>query len=318
MRQTNTTQKPSEVEFQERGTKSRKKVKSYMGWKVNYASPMGEAGFIGPESVSWRVYKNPIALGIGGICAVLLEFADPRIRSGVWDHSVFKVDPIGRAARTGIAAMVGVYGPKSGARRVIEGVNKMHTRVEGATPSGETYKATDIELLDWVFATGGYGFLSAYDRFVSPLSEREKQQFFEESHVIGGLYGVKNNISSLSDFDTMMMKLIPRFEPHPINTEFLKIVKTSGKNKRSARVMQAAVVNAAVAILPPRVRDALALGPDYDLSISQNLILRSAAKLAEIIPASNSPAAQASERLGLPRNFPWKRATTRARLLAQR
>ena len=31
---------------------------------------------------------------------LLLEFADARIRSGVWDHSTYKADPIGRSRRT--------------------------------------------------------------------------------------------------------------------------------------------------------------------------------------------------------------------------
>ena len=75
-------------------------IKSYLGWKVDYLNPPGEPAFAGPDSVSWQVFKNPIALAIGGVAAVLLEFADARIRSGVWDHSVFKTDPIGRSKRT--------------------------------------------------------------------------------------------------------------------------------------------------------------------------------------------------------------------------
>ena len=95
--------------------------KSYLGWKVDYTAPAGAPAFAGPDSVSWQVFKNPVALAVGGVCAVLLEFADARIRSGVWDHSVFKGDPIGRSKRTGTAAMVGVYGPQDAARRVIYG-----------------------------------------------------------------------------------------------------------------------------------------------------------------------------------------------------
>ena len=57
--------------------------------------------------------------------------------------------------RTGMAAMVGVYGPKAAARRVIQGVTNMHARVAGRTPGGEAYKALDPELLDWVSATAG-------------------------------------------------------------------------------------------------------------------------------------------------------------------
>ena len=85
----------------------------------------------------WKVYKNPVAMAVGGVAAVLLEFADARIRSGVWDHSIYKQDPIGRSKRTGVAAMVGVYGPKRAAERVIQGVTNMHSRVSGTTPKGE-------------------------------------------------------------------------------------------------------------------------------------------------------------------------------------
>ena len=74
---------------------------SYLGWKIDFRHPTGEAAYVHPGSVQWRVFKNPIALGIGGVAAVLLEFADARIRSGVWDHSTYKSDPIGRSKRTG-------------------------------------------------------------------------------------------------------------------------------------------------------------------------------------------------------------------------
>lgn len=57
---------------------------NYLGTIIDFSSPVGEAALLAPDSVQWRVYKNPIALGIGGIAAVLLEFAEPRIRSGVW------------------------------------------------------------------------------------------------------------------------------------------------------------------------------------------------------------------------------------------
>ena len=208
------------------------KMKSYLGWKIDYTVPAGEPAFAAPDSMSWRIFKNPIALAIGGVAAVLLEFADARIRSGVWDHSVFKTDPIGRSQRTGTAAMVGVYGPQSAARRVIQGVTNMHSKVSGMTPSGEAYKALDVELLDWVSATAGFGFLTAYDRFVKPVSYEDKCRFYEEGDQVARLYGAQNPIHSPEDFDAMLAALMPRFEPHPIDSEFLDIVK-SGKEMRN-------------------------------------------------------------------------------------
>jgi uncharacterized protein (DUF2236 family) len=276
--------------------------KSYLGWKVDYTAPAGEPAFAGPDSISWQVFKNPVALAVGGVCAVLLEFADARIRSGVWDHSVFKTDPIGRSKRTGTAAMVGVYGPQAAARRIIQGVTNMHARVKGETPTGEAYQALDVELLDWVSATASYGFLMGYHRFVRPLSDADQNRFFAEGETVASLYGVQTKIRWLADFDTMMRKLLPRFEPHPINTEFPK-------------GLQSSLVNAAVEILPPEVRAKLGLGPEYDLSPAGRFAVKTMARIAESVPDTVGPPAQACERLGLPRSFLWKSEAERARLL---
>jgi len=290
-------------------------IATYLGWKVDYTTPAGEPALLGPDSVAWRVYKNPVALAVGGVCAVLLEFADARIRSGVWDHSVFKTDPIGRSRRTGTAAMVGVYGPASAARRVIQGVTNMHARVKGETPTGEPYRALDVELLDWVSATAGFGFLTAFDRFVAPLTEADKRRFFQEGEHIARLYGVQNPLRSLDDFHAMMMKLAPRFEPHPINTEFLDIMCSGRAAPGVPRGLQSALVHASVAILPPLVRERLELGPEYDLHRKGELTVKLLAQAAERIPAMHSPAADACARIGLPRDFLWKRRREQARLL---
>ncbi|HMN53587.1 MAG TPA: oxygenase MpaB family protein, partial [Sphingopyxis sp.] len=116
---------------------------NYLGTIIDFASRAGEPALLAPDSVQWRVYKNPIALGIGGIAAVLLEFAEPRIRSGVWDHSTYKVDPIGRSRRTGLVAMLACYGPASVPKEVLRKVNSLHGPAKGKTPAGEPYRALD-------------------------------------------------------------------------------------------------------------------------------------------------------------------------------
>jgi uncharacterized protein (DUF2236 family) len=290
--------------------------RTYLGWKVDYTQPAGAAAFAGPGSVSWQVFKNPVALAIGGVCAVLLEFADARIRSGVWDHSVFRTDPIGRSRRTGVAAMVGVYGPQPAARRVIQGVTNMHARVKGETPGGEAYHALEPELLDWVSATASYGFLMAYHTFVRPLSDADKLRFFAEGETVAGLYGVHEKLRSLDHFDEMLRRRLPRFEPHPINTEFLDIMKSGRAAPGVPKGLQAALVHAAVSLLPPEVRDRLGLGPAYDLSPAGRLAVRTMARIAETVPDTTGPPAQACARLGLPRSFLWKSEAERARILA--
>lgn len=290
---------------------------SYLGWKIDFLTPPGAPAYLGPDSVQWRVFKNPIALGIGGVAAVLLEFADARIRSGVWDHSTYKVDPIGRSRRTGMAAMVGVYAPRDVARRIIQGVTNMHARVEGVTPGGEAYRALDSELLDWVSATAGYGFLTAYDRFVSPLTEAEKSRFYSEGAPISRLYGVQTTLRSDADFMAMMEKLAPRFEPHPIVREFLDIVENGKGLAGLPRSLRRQFARASVSILPPAVRTRLELGPDYDLSPLAARLIRTLGAIAERTPVKNAPPAQACVRLGLPADFLYRSRTAQQRMLRQ-
>ncbi|MEQ9317333.1 MAG: oxygenase MpaB family protein [Henriciella sp.] len=294
------------------------KLKSYLGWNTDFTVPAGEPAYAAPDSISWKVFKNPIALAVGGVAAVLLEFADARIRSGVWDHSVFKTDPIGRSQRTGMAAMVGVYGPASAARRVIQGVTNMHAKVGGKTPSGEDYKALDVELLDWVSATAGYGFLTAYDRFVKPVTYEEKCRFYEEGVEVAKLYGVETPLRKPEDFDAMLEKLLPRFEPHPINTEFLDIIKSGQAARNVPQALHRALANASVSILPETVRDRLELGPDYDLSFAGRQAVKLAGKIAERTPIKGSPPADAAIRLGLPWNFAWKSDGAKQRILSEK
>lgn len=274
---------------------------------IDFASPKGEAALLAPDSVQWRVFKNPVAMAVGGVAAVLLEFADARIRSGVWDHSIYKVDPIGRSQRTGMAAMVGVYGPASAARRVIGGVNRMHARVSGTTPKGEAYRALDPDLLNWVYATAQYGFLTAYHRFVRPLSAADQARYWREGQPIAELYGVTRTPQSEADFVALMDALLPRFEPHPINIEFLDIIRSGKAAPTVPRVLHKALARAAVSLLPPVVRARLELGADYDLTLRDRLMVKAMARLADRVKDRNSPAWQAAERLGLPGDTAWRR-----------
>src|ERR1700726_2253834 len=103
---------------------------------VDFSQPLSEEALVGPDSVSWRIFKNPVALFVGGVAAVILELAEPSVRAGVWEHSSFRTDPIGRLPRTGLAAMVTVYAARSIAEPMIEGVVRMHANIDGETPAG--------------------------------------------------------------------------------------------------------------------------------------------------------------------------------------
>ena len=284
----------------------RKFQKSSTPAMIDFSKPVGEEAYSAPESMHWRIFKNNIALAIGGATAVLLEFADARIRSGVWDHSVYPVDPIGRSQRTGLAAMVGVYGPKSVARRVIGGVNRMHAKVSGETPKGEAYTALDPELLNWVYATAQFGFLTAYDRFVRELSDDEKHAYWTGGDDVAKLYGVTKVAYSEAEFFAMMEPLVTRFEPHQISSDFLEIVSSGRARPEIPKLIHKALARAAVDILPPIAREKLGLGPEWNLSRAERLMVKFVGRLADKKVESESPAYQAALRLGLPGDTAWR------------
>jgi hypothetical protein len=45
---------------------------------ADFLRPAGEAALVSPDSVSWRVFKNPLSLFIGGVAAVIMELAELR------------------------------------------------------------------------------------------------------------------------------------------------------------------------------------------------------------------------------------------------
>lgn len=288
----------------------------YLGTAIDFAAPVGEPALLAPDSVQWRIYKNPIALGIGGIAAVLLEFAEPRIRSGVWDHSTYKADPIGRSRRTGLVAMLACYGPASSAKAVIGQVNRMHGKVKGETPGGTGYRALDPVLLDWVAATASYGFLMAYDRFVHPLSDADKDRFMADGDAIGREFGARHTPPTLDAFMAMMDELEPHFEAHPIIFEFLDIIQSGKAAPGVPRFLHRAIARASVSLLPDHIRRKLELGPRYDLTRLDRTALRLAGRLADRHVDRAAPHCQASVRLGLPHDFLFKSPAEQRRLLA--
>jgi uncharacterized protein (DUF2236 family) len=99
---------------------------------TDFSWPVGEPALVWPESVSWRVFKNPL-LFIGDVAAVIIELAEPRVRTSVWEHTTSRVDPIRRLRRTGLAAIVIIYAARGKAEATIARVGRMHDRIAGTT-----------------------------------------------------------------------------------------------------------------------------------------------------------------------------------------
>lgn len=274
---------------------------------ADFTTPAGEPALAGPESVSWRIFKNPVALFAGGVAAVLLELAEPSVRTGVWEHTDFRRDPVRRLERTGLAAMVTVYGARSIAERMIAGVVAMHARVQGTTPAGEPYRANDPRLLTWVQATAAFGFIEAYRHYVRPLTSAEIDQAYAEGAPAAALYGARDAPRSDAERRALFEAMRPRLEPSPIVFEFLAIMRDAPVVPWALRPLQRLLIWAAVELVPDWVRDRLGLGPAFGLRSWERRLVRLLGMVADRVVLPGSPAVQSCRRLGLPAGHLYRR-----------
>lgn len=266
--------------------------------RIDFTQPPGEPAFASPESLSWTVFANPVSVFVGGVTAVILELAEPRVRTGVWEHSSFRRDPVGRLRRTGLAAMLTVYGPRSAAEEMIAAVARRHARVRGVTPCGQPYAADDPDLLVWVKATAAYGFLEAYARFVRPLSPEERDAFHAEGATVSRLYGAAQAPESEAELHRLFARMAPRLEPSPIVHEFLEIMRQAPLLPAPLRGAQRLLIRAAVEAAPPWARRTLNLS-GAGLRPGEGALVRLLCASAERLELAAHPAQQARRRLGL-------------------
>jgi uncharacterized protein (DUF2236 family) len=274
------------------------------GLALDFSQPSGAPALFAPTSLAWRVMKNPVALTIGGIAAVILELAEPRVRTGVWEHTTFRTDPVARMKRTGMAAMVTVYGPADKARAMIAGIVRAHERIEGVTPGGAPYRASDEELLNWVNATAGYGFFEAYHRFVRPLTRREMDAVYDEGHEAAALYGAHGAPRSAAQMQKLFAATRPKLERSQIVFDFLEIVRTA--TILPSRRLQRMMARAAVDLTPIWVREILGLHAGYGMRPGEATLLLGMGAASDRVVLESAPPAQACVRMGLPADWLYR------------
>src|SRR2546428_1495198 len=163
-----------------------------------------DRGLFGPDSMIWQVNREGV-VALAGTCAILMQFAHPKVAAGVRDHSSFEIDPVGRLRRTFDLTLAWVFGSRHQVVEAARIVNRRHDAVLGAG-----YSAKDPELLMWVQATLVYAAIRAYRSFVGPLTDAEADQYYQETKEIGILLGIPREMypSGLKEFDDYLEAMI--------------------------------------------------------------------------------------------------------------
>jgi len=159
----------------------------------------GDPGLTGPGSPSWRVIGEPAAIA-GGIRGLLTQVSHPLAMAGVFDHSAFREDPLGRLQRTSAYVTTSAFGSTAEAIAIAGRVRAVHPRVVGTAPDGRPYRADNPRLLVWVSIALTSSFLTAH-RLWSPdvLTPHEEDRFVAEQSRIGALLDPAIDLRMLRD-----------------------------------------------------------------------------------------------------------------------
>ena len=160
---------------------------------------------IPPCSVAWRVHGDVTTMMIGGISGLLLQMLHPQALAGVWDHSNFREDMLGRLRRTARFIATTTYGERSDAEAMLARVRNIHAQVRGTLPAGQAYAADDPRLLAWVHVAGEMSFLDAWVRYMEPsMSRVDRDCFFAEVAVVAAKLGADPIPSSMAEADALL------------------------------------------------------------------------------------------------------------------
>src|SRR5256886_11336519 len=162
-----------------------------------------------PEgSITRRVNRENVLI-LGGGRALLMQLAHPMVAAGVDEHSDFRQRPMYRLRRTIRLTMAIVFGDRETALAAARAVNQTHGRVRG-----ERYRALDPDLLLWVHATLVDSALATYETFVKPLPAREREDFYQESKVLGTLLGIPGDrfAPTYADFGSYLERMVSQGE----------------------------------------------------------------------------------------------------------
>lgn len=266
---------------------------------VDFEKPVGDPGLFGPQSVSWRVHGDFTSMLIGGITALMLQMLHPAALAGVWDHSNFRADLIGRLRRTGQFIAGTTFGGVDDAEHLIQRVRQIHNNVVGTTAYGEPYSANDPYLLTWVHVAEVSSFLAAHLRYKNPLLSPELQdQYYAEIALVAERLGARDVPKSRIEIATFINNIRPELKFDDRTQEVLDVLFNAPAPSALAKPVGSLMLRAGVDLLPAWARQQLHLA----LGDSESMAIRTGVRsLAPVLrwAVRNGSSHRAHRRLGL-------------------
>ncbi|WP_434457913.1 DUF2236 domain-containing protein [Stutzerimonas urumqiensis] len=218
---------------------------------VDFEQPPGDPGLFGPDSAAWRIHGDFTCMLIGGISALLLQALHPLALAGIWDHSNFRQDMLGRLRRTGQFVSATTFGSHADAERLIARVRAIHAQVRGHAPDGRPYAADDPELLTWVHVAEVYSFLQAHLRYLNPhLPVDEQDRYFDEIALVAERLGARDVPRSRQAVEAYLLAMRPQLVYDERSRDVVEALFTAPAPSRLAVPFGRLMMQAGTDLLP--------------------------------------------------------------------
>ena len=219
--------------------------------EVDYEQPPGDPGLFGPGSVPWRVHSDFTCMLIGGIAALLMQTLHPLALAGVWDHSKFREDMLGRLRRTGQFIAATTFGSRGDAERLIARVKAIHRHIRGQAADGRPYSAEDPALLTWVHVAEVSHFLAAYLRYFDPrLPGTEQDRYYAEIALVAERLGATDVPRSRAEIAAYYQAIRPQLVCDERSREVCRVLLQAPAPSALAKPFGALMMQAGIDLLP--------------------------------------------------------------------
>lgn len=223
---------------------------------IDYEHPRGDPGLFGPASLCWRIHADFPSMLCGGISALMLQMMHPLALAGVWDHSNFREDMLGRLRRTSQFIAATTFASTADAERLNRRVRAIHAKVTGVAPDGRSYSADDPELLTWIHVAETRSFLAAYMRYRDPyLSEPNQDRYLDEIARVAEGLGAEQVPRTRRQVDAYIERMRPALAYDERTAEVLGLVLSAPAPGPLADLARSLMSKAAVDLLPAWVQD---------------------------------------------------------------
>jgi len=206
-----------------------------------------------------RVHADA-SMFIGGITALLVQSLHPGAMSAVADHSGYRSDPWGRLQRTATFIATTSFAPAPMAERTCAAVRAVHARIDGTTPAGTPYAASDPHLLRWVHVAEAWSFLEAHQRYGRrPLTRAEEDAYVDGAARVAEELGATDVPHSRTALDQCLEGYREELDAIPAALDTVDFLLQSPPIPAIGRPAYALISRASVDLAPAWVRDMLQL-----------------------------------------------------------